>query len=141
MRCLGGLWYAIRGRLPEEQDRSGKVAPVLMHRYLLQANPGERVDHQDGNGLNNRRENIRKATSSQNGMNARAQVGGSSKFKGVWRPTRWRAEIRVNYKTIHLGSFATEEEAAHAYDEAARRLFGEFARVNFPRDGERSAHD
>lgn len=140
LRAKGGLWYATRGRMSEEQiDR---VAPVLLHRYLLQAEPTENVDHRDGNGLNNRRENLRKASNSQNGMNMKARVGGSSKFKGVWRPTRWRAEIRVDYTTIRLGSFRTEEEAARAYDDAARRLFGEFARVNFPREGERSAlHD
>jgi|WetSurMetagenome_2_1015567.scaffolds.fasta_scaffold348709_2 hypothetical protein len=139
MRCQGGLWYAIRGRTTGEQNITGKLAPVLLHRYLIRSESAKRVDHRDGNGLNNRMSNLRIVTSSQNGMNMRARSGGSSRFKGVWRPTRWRASIKIDRGTIRLGSFATEEEAARAYDEAARRLFGEFAAVNFPRDGERSA--
>lgn len=132
MQCKSGLWYAVRGR----SDK------ILLHRYLFRAGSGEKVDHRDGNGLNNRRENLRAANSAQNSMNMKARLDGISRFKGVWRPSRWRATIRVDRKTIHLGSFTTEEAAALAYDEAARRLFGEFASVNFPRDGERSAlHD
>jgi hypothetical protein len=134
-----GVWYAIRGRTPN--DAGGKTAPVLLHRYLL-GEPAEDVDHRDRDGLNNRRENLRKATSTQNSMNTMSRSG-SSRFKGVsWSRNHWRAAMRLNYKTIHLGRFDTEEEAARAYDEAARRLHGEFARVNFPLDGERSAlHD
>jgi len=139
----GGLysWYAIRGRAPS--DAGGKKAPVSLHRYLL-GEPPEEVDHCNRDGLDNRRENLRKATTQQNMMNSPSRRG-SSKFKGVswWvRDRNWRASIRSDYKTIHLGRFTTEEDAALAYDEAARRLHGEFARVNFPRDGERSAlHD
>ena len=137
----GYTWYAMRGRTPS--DAGGKTCPVLLHRYLL-GEPTQKIDHRDGNGLNNRRENLRKATSAENGRNSIKRTQSSSKFKGVslHRNQHWYASIRVNYKTIHLGRFNTEEEAARAYDEAARRLHGEFARVNFPRDGEQSAlHD
>ena len=133
-----GLEYAARGRSPKEKLETGLQAPVLLHRYLM-GEPPEEVDHRNGDGLDNRRENLRKATAQQNGMNSRSR-GGSSRFKGVFgRRGRWKASIRNNYKTVHLGDFDTEEGAARAYDEAARRLHGEFARVNFPRDGERSA--
>jgi hypothetical protein len=132
-------WYAFRGRTPE--DVGGKTTPVLLHRHLL-GEPPEDVDHRNRDGLDNRRENLRKATAQQNMMNSLSR-GGSSRFKGAsWSRGQWRASIRLNYKTVHLGRFNTEEDAARAYDEAARRLHGEFARVNFPRDGERSAlHD
>lgn len=132
-------WYALRGRTLE--DAGGKKTPVLLHRYLL-GEPPEEVDHCNGDGLDNRRENLRKATHRQNMMNSSSRKG-SSRFKGVsWGRDCWIAMIRDNYRTVHLGGFAIEEDAARAYDEAARRLHGEFARVNFPRDGERSAlHD
>ena len=132
-------WYAFRGRAPS--DAGGKKAPVSMHRYLL-GEPAEDVDHRNRDGLDNRRENLRKATSAQNGWNSSKRVG-SSAFKGVfWSVGKWEARIREHPKSIYLGRFDTEEDAARAYDEAARRLHGEFARVNFPRGGERSAlHD
>lgn len=134
-------WYAQRGRTPSETIKSGKTAPILMHRYLL-GDPVEDIDHKNRNGLDNRRENLRLVNSSQNGMNS-IHKGGSSRFKGVSRyGKKWNASIKVNYETTRLGRFDTEEKAARAYDEAARRLHGEFARVNFPIGDERSAlHD
>lgn len=93
------------------------------------------VDHRNGNGLDNRRENMRSASNAENGAN-RCAVS-SSGFKGVdWRSVkrRWRARITIDGQQIHLGTFLVPEEAARAYDEAAARLFGEFARLNFPRE-------
>ena len=134
-------YYAARGRSPKEIEETGKSGLILMHRYLMDE-PPEDVDHRNLDSLDNRRVNLRKATASQNGANSMSRKG-SSKFKGVSLTRgRWRASLRKNYKTIFLGSFIVEEDAARAHDEAARRLHGEFARVNFPRDGERSAlHD
>jgi hypothetical protein len=130
----GYTWYAAT-----TEKVAGKNRPLLLHRYLLQAKIGEKIDHCDGDGLNNRRKNIRVATSSENGWNSGKRKG-PSRFKGVfWSVGKWEARIRSHPKSIHLGRFDIEEEAARAYDEAARRLHGEFARVNFPRDGERSA--
>lgn len=90
MRCNGGHWYAVRGGAEK----------TLMHRHIFRATSSEKVDHKDGNGLNNRRENIRSASNSQNGMNVKSQLGRASRFKGVWRPMRWNASIRIDYKTI-----------------------------------------
>ena len=104
-----------------------------MHKLLADAPGG--VDHVDGNGLNNQRRNLRPANQSQNNMNARKQAGRSSRYKGVHRVKRtgkWQAYINLKGKRRNLGTFATEEEAAGAYDAAARELFGEFARLNLP---------
>lgn len=92
------------------------------------------VDHRNGDGLDNRRDNLRYATRARNTAN-RASVGGSSRFKGVsWskRDKIWYANICVNYRTIYLGTYRNEEDAARAYDAAAKKYFGAFARPNFP---------
>ena len=99
-----------------------------------------RVDHADGNGLNNRRSNLRPATAAQNLANThRRPAGGTSRYAGVSRQsnsTRWVARITYEGTILYLGSFVSEEEAALAYDKAARELYGEFARPNFPEGAE-----
>lgn len=109
-----------------------------MHRLILGlTDPKIQVDHRNGNGLDNRRENIRVVTASQNQMNAsKTKRPKVSKFKGVTRNLRrpgcymWKALITMNNKTIFLGEYKHEREAARAYNEAARRLFGDYARLN-----------
>ena len=101
---------------------------VSMHRFIMDAAKGTFVDHRDGNRLDNRRANLRSCTVAQNTMNSRKSKNRSSKFKGVTRNRPWRAY--VGPKTI--GHFNTEIEAAQAYDAAAKKLYGEFARLNFP---------
>lgn len=106
-----------------------------MHRMILDAKPGQLIDHKDGDGLNNTRANLRIATPSNNNQNSKPQKGGSSAYKGVsWfkRYKKWQVIITVNGRNKSLGYFIHEIEAAKAYDEAAIREFGEFARPNFP---------
>lgn len=103
---------------------------IYMHRLITGF---AEVDHHDGNGLNNRRSNLREATHAQNMGNARKQPGCSSRFKGVyWSGKKWQAQIGVNHGTRYLGRFVSEEDAARAYDAAALEAWGEFARLNFP---------
>lgn len=105
---------------------------IRMHRVILNAPPGIIADHIDGDTLNNQRSNLRLATLSQNQRNAMGRTG-TSRFKGVsWHAStgRWRADIKGDGPSVALGEFDREEEAALAYDEAAVRLHGQFARTN-----------
>jgi len=110
---------------------------VNMHRIILQRildRPlvkGEEVDHINGDRLDNRRENLRVATHSQNAANAGRQRNNKSGFKGVhWRKQnqRWITYIKHNGKMNYIGAFDTPEAAHEAYREAATKFFGEFAR-------------
>lgn len=109
---------------------------ITMHRVVLERKLGhsrfDLVDHRDTNGLNNQRRNLRSATTSQNHQN-RVKSGGRSQFKGVRQQVkggRWQARIKVNGTDIHLGQFDTARAAARAYNRAAQRHFGKFARLN-----------
>ncbi len=103
-----------------------------MHRLILNLDK-ELCDHKDGNGLNNQRNNIRAATKSQNNMN---KIGrGSSSYLGVYihkkdAVKKWRAQIKVNDKKIHIGVFEREEDAALAYNKMAIKYHKEFANLN-----------
>lgn len=91
------------------------------------------VDHIDHDTLNNRIENLRAATRTQNNMNTRGNKNTSSKYKGVFyvkRANRWAAQIGINSKSTHIGYFLTENEAALAYNEKAKFHFEEFAFLN-----------
>lgn len=100
-----------------------------MHRLLLLCSM---VDHANGDGLDNRRSNLRPCTAAQNGANSGSR-GGTSQFKGVYwsaRSNRWLAKIKVNGRPHHVGTFIDEDRAALAYNEMAVEFFGEFARLN-----------
>jgi len=116
-----------------ETTANGKQRVVLMHRLIMGVSGGIEVDHKNRDGLDNRRENLRIATRSQQMANAaKRNVPTTSKYKGVcWVGKKWQAKIVVNGRQIYLGSYVIEEDAARAYDEGARRHFGEFARTNF----------
>ncbi len=119
----GKCTYAVR--------RENSKHQIRMHQSLT----GKlSVDHRDGDGLNNRRNNLREATVSQQGANTKARSTNKSGFKGVhWHAGhhKWQAMVCADYKKEHIGYFTTAEQAALAYDEAAKRLFGEFAKTNF----------
>lgn len=101
---------------------------LLMHRMLMGTPKGLQVDHVDGDGLNNRRGNMRNATPAQNQANKAAQRNTTLGLKGVRRRRgRYKAEVNSAGKTIHLGYYSTPDEAAAAYRGAARILWGEFA--------------
>jgi hypothetical protein len=126
-----GRCYAQRNiRTPD-----GRRTTERLHQYLL---PGvERVDHKNGDGLDNRRANLRPATNAENGQNRRGlDARNTSGYRGVsWdrRAAKWQARIALNGRRSHLGYFTDPVEAARAFDEAAVRLFGEFAgALNLP---------
>lgn len=118
---------------------------TFLHRYILDAPEGMDVDHVNCDGLDNQRSNIRLGTHAQNVANQSSHLmrkgrPTQSRFKGVTVPFEgrqrpYRATISVNGKQQFLGYHPTEELAAKAYDEAARRFFGPFARTNFPVEG------
>lgn len=139
-------WYAIRHHTGKNyvirtiKDEQGKQKFMWMHREIFKNKRGYKyIDHIDGNPLNNQKSNLRVCTNQQNCMNRnKVNKQTSSKYKGVcWRKDSecWRARlrIRVNNKLtlINLGNFEDEIEAARVYDEAAKKYFGEFAKLNF----------
>ena len=134
-------WSTVKGRFTYYARRSiwknGKRTYVRMHRVILNTPPGKQTDHINGDGLDNRRGNLRVCTNSQNQMNSRKRLNCSSIYKGVYWDSctrRWRALIRHNKRLKSLGRYDTQREAAMAYDEAAQRLFEGFALPNFGKE-------
>jgi hypothetical protein len=128
LAATGRVRYARRTlRAPD-----GRWLKRYMHTYLT---GWGYVDHINGDGLDNRRANLREVTNAQNHFNRAKSRIGSSQYKGVcWHRARrrWRADIMRDGRSRTLGYFDDEEAAARAYDAAARELFGEYARPNFP---------
>lgn len=111
--------------------RDGKDTAIRLHSLIMSPPKGMEVDHIDGDGLNNRRANLRLATHSENCANRRLPSTSSSGLKGVsWHKNQqqWLAKIKVAGITLHLGSFSTAQEAHEAYCKAAARHQGKFAR-------------
>ena len=126
----GRSWFA-SGKLPKiyAATRGDNQMPLTLHRFLVNPPNGMVVDHINGDGMDNRRCNLRLATPQQNMANARRKVGDSG-YIGVQKMKAGRFFASVQ---IHLGSFDTAEEAARAYDAKATELFGEFAMTNAKR--------
>ncbi len=138
-------WHANPGEKTFYAKRKTSSQPytnVHMHHQVLGVSAIQRVDHIDGNGLNNVRSNLRVATHGENARNVKIQKRNRSGFKGVsWetRSNRWKAAIQADKRCIFIGLFRCPEQAAHAYDAKAREVHGAFACLNFPLPGERSA--
>lgn len=123
-------FYATRA-LP--RDKNGKRTTIYMHRAILCAESHMQVDHINHDTLNNKKENLRLCTSSQNNANHRQQSNNTSGFKGVsWdkRRHKWLAQISVNTKRRNLGRYSNITDAILAYDTAAVDANGEFALTN-----------
>lgn len=134
--CNGGKGYAVR----REYQGNGKYKSIIMHRYLMGAKKGEVVDHKNRIKEDNRKENLRICSRSQNATNSKNREN-STGYRGVSydkRRRRYNSEIRVcPGKREYLGSFDCAIEAAKAYDEAALRYHGEFASLNFEKGDDR----
>ena len=124
-------WYAKSRRSRKDDNKIFR-----MHRFILGiSDPLIKVDHRDGNGLNNCRANLRVCTQAQNARNARRSSKNTSGFKGVsWNAQmkKWTAHIFPRGRSIYLGLFVSKKDAAKAYDESALQHYGEFAHLNFP---------
>jgi hypothetical protein len=121
-----GHGYAIR-------KVKGKNTTEKMHRLIMNAKPGEQVDHINGIPYDNRKCNLRIVSNSENSKNrTRPYSTNKSGYKGVavYRDGKWTAQITVNYRKIHLGVFDCKHEATRAYNAAAIEYFGEFAHLN-----------
>jgi hypothetical protein len=117
---------------PPYAARTEQGRNIFMHRLIMSAPPRQIIDHRNKNTLDNTRSNLRFASEAQNSANRR-KISNAKPYKGIFRnKLRWQARVEVNHKGIYLGSYRTPEEAARAYDRAAREYFGDFAQLNFP---------
>jgi len=122
------VYYARRG-----VKINTKWTSESMHRQIMNHPEGMAVDHKDGNGLNNQRDNLRVCTDAQNTRNQKKSKNRSSKYLGVsWcvRDGLWQTHIWINGKNKRLGNFETELEGAIIYNIASRKYFGEYSRPN-----------
>lgn len=135
-RLRGLKWhYHSSGYAVHGGNHYRKISKTYMHRLIINAPKNMEVDHINGDGLDNRKENLRIVTKAENAMNrSRSSKNNHSGFKGVSfykRLNKWQAYINKDRKFIFLGYFDAKIEAAKAYDTAAKQYFGEFAKLNY----------
>lgn len=135
-KLIGVNWCAFQNKAGNiytyRKDRKRKTG-YFMHRIVMNVDDGFIVDHKNGNGLDNRKSNLRQCTYSQNIQNSRLKSANSSGYKGVyWNKYvgRWHASICSYGKRIHIDYFDTAEEAHQAYCIMAEKVHGEFAKFN-----------
>lgn len=133
-------WYVSKAKSKRYVKRQSRTKPrygIWLHREVF--NTRKLLDHIDGNGLNNRKENLRIASPKENSRN-KLKTHGISKYKGVIfkkdrkRNKPWFAKIKIGKNQKSLGCYETEIEAAIEYDKAALKYFKQFAKINFPKD-------
>jgi hypothetical protein len=125
-----GKFYAVRTYKVDANTTSIR----RLHRDIMNAQPGELIDHRNGNSFDNRQDNLRPATSTQNGYNKRKRKNASSQYIGVSYDKnykKWVAQISYDGKLHWLGRFENEIDAAKAYDSASKKYHKEFAKLNF----------
>lgn len=134
-RVLVHKWCAAYGRNGKWYAKATiKQRAVLLHRFLLDALTGIEVDHENGDGLDCRRSNLRKATRAQNNQNHPVRRTSKTGLKGVTfcpkNRNPWRVRVEANGKRFNVGLYPTAEAAAQAYNAKAKEIHGEFARLN-----------
>lgn len=131
--CNGVTWYVTHyGYVARKNVSAGKLEDVRLHRQIMQPSPGMFVDHINGNRLDNRRENLRVCTPSENVRNQKRSSTNTSGFKGVYwdkNAEKWKAQIQSGGKKINLGHYQTPEAAHQAYCSASKKYHGEFGRT------------
>jgi hypothetical protein len=125
--------YSPHGYAMRTMTKNKRRYFIQMHSEIMNAQPGELVDHIDRDRLNNTRANLRIVDRRQNMWNRNPNKRSAIAYKGVSKHIRgWHARIRVYGQRIHLGYFDDPKMAAQVYDAAALRFFGEYAHINFP---------
>ena len=126
-------WLYDRGYARRRFQINGVQHMMHMHREVMQAPEGYEVDHINGDKLDNRKCNLRVVTHQRNMFNMTSHKDSTSPYKGVyWNKERkkWTTQIAINGKRKHIGHFENEEDAAEAYNQAAKKYFGEYAKLN-----------
>jgi hypothetical protein len=124
-----GKFYVVRNITVSKNKQNS----IFMHRFIMKPEKGFVIDHLDGNGLNNQKNNLRICTNSENLRNRKKNVNNKSGYKGVSLDknlNKFRCKLYVNGQNIHIGMFIDPIDAAKAYNDAALKYHGEFAKLN-----------